>query len=105
MDELLTAVEDHLASAFGRPPPAGPAAWAAALALAGQQPHLLGGGRLGHLAAAHFMRHVWALLCDEGALAAAAAGAGVLAAAVGGQVRDRLVALVALADQDLTGGD
>ncbi len=106
MDELLTAVEDELARRFTLPPPQGPAAWSAALSLAGSQLHFLGGAsRLAHLCALHFMAGVWRVLRDEELLMAAGAAAGVLAPAVAAEVRDRLVALVALADQDLSGGE
>ncbi|GLC62064.1 hypothetical protein PLESTB_001836700 [Pleodorina starrii] len=124
VDELLTGVEDELAGRFTLPAPAGPAAWAAALSLAGCQQHLLGASsRLAHLCALHFMRSVWGVLArlggpgvgadedggegdgGEDLLVAAGAGAGVLAPAVAAEVRDRLVALVALADQDLSGAE
>ncbi|GIL55916.1 hypothetical protein Vafri_11341 [Volvox africanus] len=106
VDELLTAVEDELARRFTLPPPNGPAAWVAALSLAGSQQHFLGAtSRLAQLCALHFMRRVWGILGDEELLIAAGAGAGVLGPAVAAEVRDRLVALVALADLDMSGGE
>ncbi|GLI66642.1 hypothetical protein VaNZ11_010478 [Volvox africanus] len=106
VDELLTAVEDELARRFTLPPPNGPAAWAAALSLAGSQQHFLGAtSRLAKLCALHFMRGVWGILGDEELLIAAGVGAGVLGPAVAAEVRDRLVALVALADLDMSGGE
>ncbi|EFJ41319.1 hypothetical protein VOLCADRAFT_98738 [Volvox carteri f. nagariensis] len=104
VDDLLTAVEDELARRFTLPHPHGTAAWNAALSLAGAQQHFMGSAsRLAHLCALHFMRRVWGVLGDEELLLAAGAGAGVLSPAVAAEVRDRLVALVALADLDLFG--
>ncbi|GFR44745.1 hypothetical protein Agub_g6073 [Astrephomene gubernaculifera] len=103
VDELLTAVEDELAARFTQhPAAAGRAAWVAALSLAASHCHAA--SRLAGLCALHFMRRCWCLLGDEEALLAAAGGAAVLGPAVAAEVRDRLVALVALADQDSLGG-
>ncbi|KXZ42415.1 hypothetical protein GPECTOR_149g25 [Gonium pectorale] len=103
VDDLLLAVEDELSRRFADPSPAGVAAWSAALSLAASQRHA--SSRLAGLCALHFMRNVWELLADEAARGAAAAAVGVLGPAMVAEVRDRLVALVALADQDLTGGE
>ncbi len=92
-----------MARRFTLPPPDGAAAWRAAVALAAAQRHTGAASRLLNLCAIHFMRGVWGLLEDEEGIAAVGAAAAVLEPAVTAEVRDRLVALVALADEDMSG--
>lgn len=85
VDDLKVSVEDELGRRFGLPPPAGPDALRAALALASR--HVHSSSRLLHLAVRHVMGRPWAMLASCEAVAAAVAHEEALRPAVLSEVR------------------
>lgn len=99
VDDLQAHAEDLFQERFAADPATAPAAWTAALALCGVHRHA--SSRLAHMCTEHLLHHARELLMCREVAAAVVEHKAVLQAALFGEVRDRLVALVALSDEAL----